>query len=147
METDPHEVTLRPAALCDSDVLLRWRNDPETRANSWNSAPVSDKEHRDWLVKTLANPERRLFIAELHGIPVGTARADFKEGGTELSWTVAPEHRAKGLGKAIVRAAVSSLPGKVTARIKSGNESSIRIAQSAGMSLVREADGIQEWST
>lgn len=147
MPQDPPTISLRTASLLDSALLLRWRNDPETRANSWNSEPVSQAEHAAWLAKVLADPGRRLMIAESEGFPIGTARTDRHPGGHELSWTVAPDFRGKGYGKALVKAVVLSLAGTVTAKIKSSNESSQRIAAYAGLRLVSEADGVQLWST
>lgn len=137
---------LRPATLDDFSNLLRWRNDPETRAQSWNSESVAAEEHEAWLKKSIANPRRRLLIAELEGIPIGTVRADLGDGPPELSWTVAPEFRGRGLGKTILKAALELLGGAATARIKSDNLSSQRIALAAGMKLVDERAGVQFWT-
>jgi len=65
---------------------------------------VGREEHARWLRGILASPKRKIFIAELNGSPVGTVRYDLDGADYELSWTVAPECRGRGVGKSIVRA-------------------------------------------
>jgi len=92
-------ITLRPATMVDADILLEWRNDPETRKASHNTVEVQMSDHVSWLSRTLGNPDRRLYIAEENGEPVGTVRADFADGVWELSWTVSPESKRTGSGE------------------------------------------------
>ena len=134
-------IVLRPATMADAGLLLRWRNDPATRAASVNPAEVGRQEHLAWLEASLRSPTRTLLVAELDGAPVGTVRID-RGAETELSWTVAPGHRGKGLGKAMVQAAVPE--GDVVARIARDNAASQAIALAAGFTL--EEDGaLQRW--
>ena len=93
---------LRDAVLSDDRDLFRWRNDPETRVWSRDTSDVSWDEHLAWLKSTLRSPNRRLLIAENERGAVGTVRLDLLDGAWEMSWTVAPEHRGKGVGAAIV---------------------------------------------
>lgn len=132
---------LRPATMNDAGVLFAWRNDPETRANSVNSDPVAWADHCAWLKASLANPDRDLLIAELDGMPVGTVRID-RGDETEISWTVSPEHRGKGVAKYMV--ALASPSGRAVARIKPANIASQKIAESVGFRLA-EVDGLQVW--
>lgn len=89
-------ISLRPATTQDADLLLEWRNDPETRKASHNTAEVQRDEHISWLSRTLNNPNRRLYVAEENGAPVGTVRADLSEGVWELSWTVSQTREGEG---------------------------------------------------
>lgn len=134
-------VTLRPATAEDAGLLLAWRNDPETRRTSRNTSVVGDDEHRAWLVRALADPTRRLYIAELFGQPAGTVRADRREDAWELSWTVAPDLRGRGLGKDMVVALASQIDGPLVAAIKPGNIASVRIAEAVGMKFEFEKEG------
>lgn len=134
-------IQVRPARISDAELLFAWRNDESTRQASINVEPVAWEDHVRWLTASLANRNRRLLIAELEGVPVGTVRIDQGER-TEISWTVSPGMRGKGVGKAIVS---RSLPhGEVTARIKHDNVASQKIAASAGFMLVIDRD-LQEW--
>jgi RimJ/RimL family protein N-acetyltransferase len=127
------QINLRPATAADAANLLRWRNDCETRRWSRHGSEISPAEHARWLNDSLANASRRLWIAEIDGSAVGTVRADWTAEGIELSWTVAPESRGQGIGSAMVRLVRQSLPGRVYAYLKAGNQASVRIATSAGL--------------
>lgn len=122
----------------DARRLWLWKNDPETRANSANTDEVPWENHLAWLETVLADARIELLVAELDGVPVGTVRIDERR---TLSWTVAPEARRCGVGKAMVR--VTAFPGAV-ARIKSTNTASQRVAAAAGFRLVRGGH-LQVW--
>jgi len=95
-----------------------------------------------WLEQSLANPDRRLYIVELDGIPAGTMRSDFEDPGYLLSWTVSPSMRGKGIGTAMVRMLIATISESLRAEIKTDNRASVRIAEAAGLRFIREADGI-----
>jgi len=90
-------ITLRPATIQDAQVLLEWRNDPETRKNSHTMDEIKMEDHMKWLYGVLSSGGRYLLIAELREslesevtAPVGTVRLDLSGDICELSWTVAP---------------------------------------------------------
>jgi RimJ/RimL family protein N-acetyltransferase len=117
---------LRPATIDDARILFDWRNDELTRAMSVNSDPVEWEGHVKWLTARLQRDEPGLFIAE-DSEPVGTIRID----GEEISYTVAPSHRGRGVAKAMLSVA-QDLFGQKVARIKAENVASIRAAAGAG---------------
>jgi RimJ/RimL family protein N-acetyltransferase len=126
----------------DAEVLLAWRNDPLTRENSRNRTIGKLPGHITWLEKSLINPARKLYIAEIDNTPVGTVRADEdNDGYTEISYTVAPEARGNGYGKQMVVQFVrEQLQGKkLKAEIKKGNnEASEALARALGLSPMSE---------
>mgnify|MGYP003394995869 CR=1 FL=1 len=135
-------LTLQPATLKDAELLLSWRNDPDTRRQSRNTGEAELAEHIAWLTKSLAMPTRKLYIAEDDGLPIGTVRADEDtDGYTEVSYTVAPSARGKGHGKRMaVQFAQEQLEGrKLKAEIKKGgNEASEGIARALGLNPTEE---------
>ncbi len=133
---------LRPVTIEDADLLLKWRNDPQTRMASLNTEEVKTDEHVSWLRSSLDNPGRKLFIAEEDGVPVGTVRADYCDGVCKLSWTVAPSARGRGVGKRMVSLLASQITVPIRAEIKVENKASIRIAEYVGMECVREDNGV-----
>jgi len=135
-------VSLRPATIQDADLLLEWRNDPATRKASHNTAEVQRDEHISWLSRTVGNSNRRLYVAEEKGVSVGTVRADLSEGVWELSWTVAPGARGRGIAKRMVAVLAHQISEGIRAEVKAGNIASARIAEHAGMEFERETDGI-----
>jgi RimJ/RimL family protein N-acetyltransferase len=135
-------LVLRPAVFADAELLLAWRNDPLTRAASHSTAAVDCETHRVWLLRLLADPSRRLFIAEEQGVPVGTARADWQDDAWLLSWTTAPEARGRGIAKRMLTLLLCQFAEPVRAEVKAGNAASARIAEHAGMTFERKTDGI-----
>jgi Acetyltransferase (GNAT) domain len=72
-----------------------------------------------------------------------SAMMDLLDDVWEMSWTVAPEHRGKGVGAAIVQLAVSRMTGeRVFAEIKAANFASRRIAEKSGFRLREDRDGM-----
>ena len=138
-------IEFRRATHTDGYRLFDWRNDPQTRAASLNTEPVLLHRHLDWLHTTLLRPDRQIFIAELDRVPVGTVRADCVADGVELSWTVAPEYRGRGLGTRMVRQFAASFECALIAIIKAENLASQRIAQAAGLACSQEIGGLMHF--
>ncbi len=131
---------IRRATMQDFDLLLEWRNDPQTRKASHTPYTIEREEHRTWLTKILNNPNWKLMIAEEDGIPVGIVRIDYADGIYELSWAVAPELRNRGLGKKMVSLVAQDIESPIRAKIYAGNEASVKIAKYCGMAYEREED-------
>jgi RimJ/RimL family protein N-acetyltransferase len=133
-------VVLRPAEPADSDRLFEWVNDPDTRASSFRSERISLEEHRIWYEAALADPLRRVFIAEVPSGPaVGSVR--FEPIGrdparAEIAINLAPRQRGRGLAVPLLEAALQAALGcglrLVVARIRSENARSVRVFEKAG---------------
>jgi RimJ/RimL family protein N-acetyltransferase len=134
----------RLATLEDANLLLEWRNHPETRRASLQSEVVSLQEHQEWLSQALSSSSRKIYIYSNGEVPVGTVRIDrARDGSWELSWTTAPEVRGLGWGKHMVRDMSDSLSQEnLTARVREGNLASIKIAAFAGFTESHRAEGI-----
>jgi len=139
---------LRKVTFEDWKILLDWRNDIETRKNSHNMELVVEENHKKWLNSILTNENRQLFIALENEIPVGTVRADFDKQNIEyeLSWTISPDFRGKGIGKIMVKILADRLQAKIRAEIKKGNIASVRIAEYAGMTFKKEENQVLHYS-
>lgn len=131
-----NELSVRTATLDDCQMLLEWRNDPLTRSGSRNSELIDEKSHRKWLSESLANPKRRLLIACVKSEPVGTVRIDFADQ-CEVSWTVAPSARGKGLGAKMVELVLRDFERPLVAVVRSTNRASLRIAKTVGFVQVK----------
>jgi RimJ/RimL family protein N-acetyltransferase len=123
-------MNIRPAQMSDAEALFRWRNDALTREMSHNQDPVEWDAHIAWLKARLARPEPNLYIAECDGLSIGTVRVD----GDEISYTIAPDARGRGLGLAMLQKA-KEMFGQLRAEIYERNIASIKIAERAGMRL------------
>ena len=136
------KLSVRSVTMEDSEILLKWRNDPQTRRASLNTKEVKREEHVQWLHGVLQDKNRKIYIAEKDGALVGTVRADYVDSICELSWTLAPCMRGYGLGKRIVALVAKQLTTKATAIIKKENKASIRIAEYVGMVFEKEEQGL-----
>jgi len=149
--TEAPTVTLRPATAHDSAELLAWRNDPLTRANSRNTGEISPEGHAAWLARTLRDPNRRLWIAMEGAVKAGTTSAvRDASGAVEISVTVAPAARGRGLGAAMVAAAVEGSrqvwpEAVIRAEIKPDNRASRAIFEACGFVAVREREGLLDY--
>lgn len=140
----PADVHVRRATMDDARRLFDWRNDEETRAQSRTTEPVQWEGHVKWLEHSLKKPPevRLLCIAEKDGEPIGTVRADMRNDGcTEISYTIAPAARGRGLSKPMVLAFVQQfLAGrKIVADIKKGHVPSESVAHALGLTPVSES--------
>ena len=129
-------LNLRPVTAADARIVHAWRNDPDTRVASRNGERVEWADHQNWLDAALKSPDRMLWIAEIGGSPVGVLRADRTSKGWELSWTVAPEARGRGIGREMTCALAAELGGCVSAVIRRGHLASEKIAYAAGLRRV-----------
>jgi spore coat polysaccharide biosynthesis predicted glycosyltransferase SpsG/RimJ/RimL family protein N-acetyltransferase len=138
---------VRPADERDAATLLRWRNDPATRAGSRATGEVAPQQHRAWLTATLADPDRHLLVAQDEAGDVGTLRWDrVGDGEWEVSLTVAPERRGGGLAARLLRAGedwVAEHEPKthtLLAAVRVDNSPSQRLFDAAGYLPDRPAD-------
>ncbi|HEY7593251.1 MAG TPA: bifunctional UDP-2,4-diacetamido-2,4,6-trideoxy-beta-L-altropyranose hydrolase/GNAT family N-acetyltransferase [Actinophytocola sp.] len=148
---DACELTIRPASPADAGLLLTWRNDPETLRWSRGHQPVAEGVHQAWLHNSLENPDRLLLIAETDH-PVGTVRFDRLEPGTwEVSITVAPADRGKGLASRLLMIGEGALQARhpatqILANVHEANKPSLTLFHHAGYEpTARPPDGSYVW--
>jgi RimJ/RimL family protein N-acetyltransferase len=124
-------IRIRPATEGDAKLLFEWRNDELTRRMSKNNDPIRWDDHRVWFDRRLKMDRPNLFVFELDGESVATFRID----NGDLSYTVAPEHRSRGIATLMLNE-VRLRFGRLRAHIHSDNVSSIKVARGAGMEVV-----------
>jgi UDP-4-amino-4,6-dideoxy-N-acetyl-beta-L-altrosamine N-acetyltransferase len=66
-------VALRPLRSDDGARVLGWRNSPEVAAYMYTDHAISADEHAHWLSAALGMDDRRYWIIEMDGAPVGLA--------------------------------------------------------------------------
>ena len=127
---------LRLATEADLGELLRWRNDPETRHFRDDPRLIEPDEHAVWLERRQRS-ESRVYVCEYAGRPVGNITLDVSARGCELGWIIAPEWRGRGIGKAMVGAAIKMMPcdRPLWCKMRDDNIASSRLALSCGFRL------------
>lgn len=131
-------VRVRAATLDDAELLLSWRNDPDTRRWSRSTAEIDPATHRRWLAGSLGRADRRLLVVSDRDGPIGTVRWDRECTGWEVSITIAPARRGRGLAGTLLRAGEDALREwlgtgtPVTAVVHGANAASVRLFDRAG---------------
>jgi RimJ/RimL family protein N-acetyltransferase len=139
-------MNLRKAEKKDSKTLFDWRNEESARLQSINTEPIPWETHSTWFEKSLVNPNRQIYIAEVDGQGVGMIRADKNENGYELSWITDSHFRGRGYGKQMLTLIVGNLTGRILAQIKKDNTPSLAMAKSLGFRCISLEDALlTEW--
>jgi len=133
---------LRRARPDDEALLLRWRNEPSTRAASMSTGEIAPEHHHAWFSQKLANPDCALFIVEEDGRPVGQVRLDrIGPDLAEVSIGLDVEARGRGLGREALRYAAREAQHLLgvkglKALVKPDNASSLAAFAAAGFRVV-----------
>ena len=136
----------RPALPEDAMDVLHWRNDPKARAMSRQDGPIDEAVHRAWYSQVLSDPDRLLIIGVLVGQKIGMVRFDRRQLPVwEVSITLVPEVRGRGLGRRLLEMALKRLhsvhgSAEVLAAARSSNEPSVKLFRSLGF-LWKSDDG------
>jgi UDP-2,4-diacetamido-2,4,6-trideoxy-beta-L-altropyranose hydrolase len=139
-------IALRPAQPDDAARLFAWANDPATRGASFDRAPIAWPEHVAWLAAVLADPDRRLWIAEEAGVAVGQLRVDRTPDGLgTVSIGLAPVARGRGLGRTVLRAGLAAAVrelgiSRARAVVMAANLPSRRLFEGAGFVAAKGAE-------
>ena len=146
---DPAGLHVRPASHDDAQDLLRWRNDPHTRAMSRHEDFINESDHCSWFAKVLQDPGKVLLIGLIGERSIGSARFDLMEPGVwEVNVALAPEARGQRLSCPFLAMALQYLYAKrevttVLAEIKSCNEPSVRLFTGLGFKQQGRQSGFE----
>lgn len=131
-------IGVRAAHRGDDAMVWRWRNDPATRAASFDDAEVRWHEHQRWFADALGRLDRHLLIVLDAGTPVGVVRYDREDDGWwQVSINLAPDARGRGIAAAALEEGLRWLVERervtgVRALARPDNEASLRLFVRAG---------------
>jgi RimJ/RimL family protein N-acetyltransferase len=131
---------------------MEWRNDPDTVHASRVQQQVTKSEHEIWLNSVLGDENRILLIAEMANVAVGTVRFDPRSvvGDYEVSITLAPEARGKGLAAPILMKSQEWLTSHnsvatIHAFVQTDNAASLSLFRNSGYQPMPETASIGLW--
>lgn len=141
-------MNLRLAKKEDSKTLFDWRNEESVCLQSINTEPIPWETHTTWFERSLMNPNRQIYLAEVDGEAVGMIRWDKDEEKDyhELSWLLGLEFRGKGYSKQMLGLIIDQNLGRLYAQIKKDNVPSLAMVRSFGFKCVSpEGAPLTEW--
>ena len=107
MTPEASDVTLRPMSLADIIRVREWRNLPDVARYMYTDHEISEAEHASWFGMALDSGDRRYWIIELDGAPVGLANLyDIQPAHRRAYWAfylADPAVRGRGVGSATER--------------------------------------------
>ena len=139
-------LTLRAARVEDVSLVRAWRNDPDAVRFSTRARTVSEAAHARWFSAALADPRRRLWVAEEDGVPVGQVRVDLDGDTGVFSIAVAPAARGRGVGQEMLRRALAEIEREhlvtiITAVSHPDNHASVHAFERVGFRRRGASDG------
>lgn len=130
---------LRRACAADARLLWEWVNDPDVRAASFSSSPISWETHSAWFAEKLSRNTTVIWIAENEqATPCGQIRFDVRpDGEWNVGVSLAAAMRGRRLAGGLIRLGTRTLfqergDSRVHAFIKPANQSSIKAFEGAG---------------
>ncbi len=136
---------LRKATEADAQILFRWRNEAETRANSFHTEPIPYEEHVAWLKAALQNPAQEIYIFCDGDMPIGQVRLSVEEDAAKISYSIDAAYRAQGYGQAMLQCvenlcANRGTPKMLCGYVKQNNIASQVIFERLGYTVVVAPD-------
>ncbi len=136
---------LRKATEADAQIVFRWRNEPETRANSFHTEPIPYEEHVAWLKAALRNPVQEIYIFCDRDMLIGQVRLSTEGDAATISYSIDAAYRAQGYGRAMLRCveklcAERGMPKMLRGYVKQENIASQVIFESLGYTSAAAPD-------
>lgn len=118
---------IRDAMIKDSSAILRIRNTWEIRKQCNHDTLISKDDHNNWYLESLKNNSQFLVIIYDSDI-VGYLRVDNKE----IAIAIEPKHQRQLFATRLMSRLFAVRNDVIIARVKKGNEGSIRFFMSCG---------------
>jgi spore coat polysaccharide biosynthesis predicted glycosyltransferase SpsG/L-amino acid N-acyltransferase YncA len=130
-------IHLRPIVEGDAERLFEWQKDPDVRRWSFTSGAENFEQHESWLRHKLSDDHCRFWIAEAHGVVLGSVRFDRTGDQATVGLMLDQQVRGRGLGPILLAAGLARFtnelgPIPIIALIKSEHIASQRCFKSAG---------------
>ena len=96
-------IKIRNAINKDIKDIFLWRNDKNTRKNSFNKNFIKFEEHKKWYLESLRDKKKIIYIGLNKEKKIGMTRFDYIQNNTfEVSINLNPKFRGVGLGKSLL---------------------------------------------
>lgn len=130
-------LTLRPLQMADSDVILEWANDTNTRKNSFDQNQISKEDHEIWIKKKLSDKNCLYYVCEYNHQSAAFIRLDVLPDGYMIGINVNPAFRGKKISVSALKMSLKTIEKNIPvyAYIKPENLASILAFSNAGFTF------------
>lgn len=136
---------LRKANISDIIQIRFWRNNKDSRKNSFNKNYIDHKEHAKWFFDTFLNSKKLLYIGiNKNNHKIGITRLDkINKTLMEVSININPYFRNSGYGETLLQETIKKVFRKnenikILSRIKKKNYKSIKLFRKVGFKILRK---------
>jgi len=134
---------IRLANKGDCEDYFSWVNDPEVRAQSFNSDVISWAEHKKWFAERLNSGSTEMYVLEANSLPVGQVRFEVSEHEAEINYSLDSIVRGRAWAALFLELAINQFQSRhalpIRAKVKHGNDRSKAVFERVGFSKVVEA--------
>ncbi len=129
---------LRKATIEDMDLLFRWANETDVRANSFSTSVITYDEHCEWYQNLLADDCRQEYIYICQKEEIGQARISIENENAEIGYSIRSDKRCMGHGRMLLQLLTEKIQidypqiKRLTARVKPQNAASQKAFINAG---------------
>jgi RimJ/RimL family protein N-acetyltransferase len=141
---------LSPATIEDMDLLYKWANDKEVRQNSFNTAPIPYENHVKWFNNILSDDTVIQYImCDDTDTPLGQIRLNLTGGDAFIGYSIAPNHRGKGLGQKLLHLIIDKAKTDnhniktLIGQVKYENPSSAKVFEKCGFTRLDKPEYIE----
>ncbi len=146
-----NSLTIKKANISDIIQIRIWRNNKESRKNSFNKNYIDHKEHAKWFFENFFNNKKLLFIGiNKNNHKIGITKLDkINKKLMEVSININPNFRRSGYGQSLLyetvkKAFEKNASIKILSRILKKNYKSIKLFKKIGFKLVaRKIDSFE----
>lgn len=138
-----HRLYLRGIDESDTEVIVKWRSDPEVYRYFKSPHKITKEEHLSWLRTRYVNNADRfdwMCIENDSGDRIGVFGLAREEGSAEVNYILAPEAQHKGYATEAIKGLMDYAQAKwsvekITAEVHRDNTASIALIKRLGFSI------------
>jgi RimJ/RimL family protein N-acetyltransferase len=110
-------ITFGPAKVNDVEITYKWATDKEVRKYAISKNEISFKEHSEWFLGKLNDPNCLYYIAYNAKVPVGSFRVDIDINGVgTISYLLSSAFHGRGLGSKLLKEGVNLVKEDIRVR-------------------------------
>lgn len=134
---------LRGIDESDTEMIIRWRSDPEVYKYFKSPHKITREEHLAWFNTSYKSNENRcdwMCIENDTGDRIGVFGLAREEGSAEINYMLAPEAQHKGYATEAIKGLMDYSKttwsvGKITAEVHRDNMASVALVERLGFSI------------